>query len=181
MTLEPWGTIFYILFFHVCVLSHVQLFETSCSGGAGSPPALLSVGFSRQENWSNLSFPAPRDPPDLGIKSSPLESPALAGRFFTIAPPGKHFILTWWLFILELWNSSTEPSLKQRRLSPGLSNSRCWNCRISAFMMKWRDLTALVSCFPTVRLEKVSGKCFRLHHGPMIGLQQALSKPDLGH
>ena len=102
-----------------------------------------------------------------------------------------------WLGNKEIPHGSTALSKKKKKdnfprdtelvhgwsyaLSPGLSNSRCWNCRISAFMMKWRDLTALVSCFPTVRLEKVSGKCFRLHHGPMIGLQQALSKPDLGH
>ena len=36
--------------------------------------------FPRQEYWSGLLFPTPRDPPDPGIK---LASPALAGRFFT--------------------------------------------------------------------------------------------------
>ena len=46
----------------------------------------LSLGFSRQEYWSGLPFPSPGDLPDPGIK--PL-SPALAGRFFTIEPPGK--------------------------------------------------------------------------------------------
>ena len=47
---------------------------------------LLPMGFPRQEYWSRLLFPSPEDPLDPGIK---LESPALAGRFFTIEPPGK--------------------------------------------------------------------------------------------
>ena len=46
--------------------------------------ALLSMGFSRQEYWIGLPFPSLRDLPDSGIKP---ESPALAGRFFTTAPP----------------------------------------------------------------------------------------------
>ena len=48
--------------------------------------ALLSMGFSRQEYWSGLPFPSPRDLPDSGIK---LMSPALVGRFFTTEPMGK--------------------------------------------------------------------------------------------
>ena len=32
--------------------------------------APLSMGFSRQEYWSGLSFPSPRDPPNLGINPS---------------------------------------------------------------------------------------------------------------
>ena len=46
----------------------------------------LSMGFSKQEYWSELPFPSPGDLPDPGIK---LTSPALAGRFFTAEPPGK--------------------------------------------------------------------------------------------
>ena len=49
----------------------------------------LSVGFFRREYWSGLPFPAPRDLPDPGIETTSLESPALAGRFFTIVPPGS--------------------------------------------------------------------------------------------
>ena len=45
-----------------------------------SPPAPLSVEFSRQESWSGLPFPFPGDLPDPGIKPG---SPALAGGFFT--------------------------------------------------------------------------------------------------
>ena len=46
--------------------------------------APLSVGFSRQEYWSGLPFPLPGDLPDPRFQ---LESPALAGRFFTTQPP----------------------------------------------------------------------------------------------
>ena len=49
----------------------------------------LSIEFSRQEYWSGLPCLPPWDLPDPGTK---LESPAflaLAGAFFTTAPPGK--------------------------------------------------------------------------------------------
>ena len=43
----------------------------------------LSLGFSRQEYWTRLPFPTPRDLPDPGIELTSLISPALAGGFFT--------------------------------------------------------------------------------------------------
>ena len=46
----------------------------------------LSMGFSRQEYWSGLPFPAPGNLPDPGIKSA---SPAVAGKFFTTETLGK--------------------------------------------------------------------------------------------
>ena len=33
-----------------------------------APQASLSLGFSRQEYWTGLSFPSPGDLPDLGIE-----------------------------------------------------------------------------------------------------------------
>ena len=56
--------------------------------------APLSMGLPRQEYWSGLPFPSPRDLPDPGIKGTPLVSPALAGDFFfffffTTESPGK--------------------------------------------------------------------------------------------
>jgi len=45
--------------------------------------------FSREEYWNGLPFPPPRDLPNPGIKPMSLMSPALAGGFFTTAPPGK--------------------------------------------------------------------------------------------
>ena len=54
--------------------------------------APLSTRFPRQEYWSGLSFPFPGDLPDPGVKIMSLESPALAGRFFTTEPTGKPFL-----------------------------------------------------------------------------------------
>ena len=45
--------------------------------------APLSMGFSRQEYWSQLPFPSPEDLPDPGIGPVSLTFPVLAGRIFT--------------------------------------------------------------------------------------------------
>ena len=49
----------------------------------------LSMEFSRQEYWSSLPFPTPRDLPNPGIEPTSPVSPALVGRFFTTELPGK--------------------------------------------------------------------------------------------
>ena len=48
------------------------------------------MGFSRQEYWSGLPFPPPGDLPNPGVEPM---SPAFAGEFFTIEPPGKPHII----------------------------------------------------------------------------------------
>ena len=58
------------------VSSSVRLWTVACQ-------APLSVGFSRQEHWSGLSFPSPGDLTDPGVKPTSPRSPALAGGFFT--------------------------------------------------------------------------------------------------
>ena len=64
--------------------------------------ALLSIGFSRQEYWSELPFPSLGDLPLLGIKHT---SSALAGRFFTNEPPVSPYISVSALF------NSTPPAI----------------------------------------------------------------------
>ena len=44
--------------------------------------APLSMGFHKQEYWSVLPCPSPRDLPDPGIEPTSLMSPALAGGLF---------------------------------------------------------------------------------------------------
>ena len=68
------------------MLSHVRLFATPWTAAHQVP---LSMGFPRQEYWSGLPFPPPRDLPDSGFKPM---SPALTGTFFTTEPPGKPII-----------------------------------------------------------------------------------------
>ena len=66
-----------------CVLtcfSRVWLFVALWTVAYKAP---LSVGFSRQESWSRLLCPAPRDLPNPGTELTSLMSPGLAGRFFT--------------------------------------------------------------------------------------------------
>ena len=53
-----------------------------------SPPGSSVHGIFQGEYWNGLPFPVPKDLPDPGIKPKSLMSPALASRFFTIAPPG---------------------------------------------------------------------------------------------
>ena len=52
--------------------------------------APLSIEFFRQEYWSRLPLPTPGHLPNSGIEPASLESPALAGGFSTIAPPGPN-------------------------------------------------------------------------------------------
>ena len=59
---------------------------TLCNPMDSSPQGPLSMEFSRQKYWSELPFPTPGDLPNPGIEPMSL---ALAGRFFTTAPPGK--------------------------------------------------------------------------------------------
>ena len=51
--------------------------------------APLSTEFPRKAYWSGLPFPSPEELPDPGTE---LASPALAGEFFTIEPPGKSIV-----------------------------------------------------------------------------------------
>ena len=59
--------------------SHVRFFVTP---GTIAHQALLSMGFSRHEDWSELPFPFPGNLPKPEMEPSFLMSPALAGRFF---------------------------------------------------------------------------------------------------
>ena len=63
-----------------CQFSHVRLFATLWTAAHQAP---LSMGFSGQESWSRLPWPAPGDLPDPGIKLASLKSPASAGSFST--------------------------------------------------------------------------------------------------
>ena len=109
----------------VCVLSHVQLFKTPWTVIRQAP---LSIEFPRQEHWSGLTFPSPRDLHDAGVKPASLVSPAVAGRFFT---PGT----TWEAHVLQpkmphhtaetscasttTWHSQMNECLKRRRQCKG--------------------------------------------------------------
>ena len=67
-------------------LSRVQLFATLWTVAHEAP---LSMGFSRQEYWSELPFPSPGDLPYPGIEP---ESPALQADCLPSELPGKQAI-----------------------------------------------------------------------------------------
>ena len=67
----------------VRLLSHVRLFVTQWTVAYQAPP---SVGFSRQEYWSELPFPSPGDLPNPGIEP---RSPELQADALPSEPPGK--------------------------------------------------------------------------------------------
>ena len=66
-----------------CVLSNASLFATPWNVAHQTP---LSMGFFRQEYWTEVPFPSPGDLPNPGTEPT---SPALTGWFFTAEPPGK--------------------------------------------------------------------------------------------
>ena len=55
------------------LLSHFSRVRL-CDPIDGSPPGFASLGFSRQEHWSGLPFPAPGDLPDPGTELVSLRS-----------------------------------------------------------------------------------------------------------
>ena len=65
------------------LVSRVQLFATPWTVADQVP---LSMGFSRQEYWSGLPFPSPRDLPHPGIEPG---SPTLQADSLPSEPPGK--------------------------------------------------------------------------------------------
>ena len=77
-----------------------QLYLTLCNPMNVARHAPLSMGFLRQEHWSGLPFPPPRDLPDPGTEPV---SPELAGGFFTTEPLGRPVSTCYWSI---LWASS---------------------------------------------------------------------------
>ena len=69
---------------HGCMLSHVQL----CGPMDYSLPnsSLSGIFQARILEWFTIFYS--RDPPDPGIQSMSLVSPALSGGFFATVPPG---------------------------------------------------------------------------------------------
>ena len=68
-----------------CMISHVQLLATPWTIAHQAP---LSVGFPRQEYWSELPFPPPQNLTDPGMEPE-TGTPALVGGFFTTALLGE--------------------------------------------------------------------------------------------
>ena len=70
----------------VKLFGRVQLFAIPWTIVYQAPP---SMEFSRQEYWSGLPFPSPRDLSDPGIEH---KSPALQADTLPSEPPGKPWV-----------------------------------------------------------------------------------------
>ena len=76
---------------HACVFSGLVV-SHSANPWTTAHQAYLSTEFSRQEYWSGLPFPPPRDFPYPGIKFLSPVSPALQGNSLLSEPSGKPIV-----------------------------------------------------------------------------------------
>ena len=79
-----------LLVYMLSCLSHFPLFVTLWTVAHQVP---LSMGFSRQESWSELPCPPPGDLPDSGTEPLFLMPPILVGGLLPLVPPGKSLCL----------------------------------------------------------------------------------------
>ena len=80
------------MYLHACMLrsfSRVWLCATPWTVARQAP---LSMGFSRQENWSRLQCPPPGDLPDPRIKPESPASPALQADSLPLSHRGSPYI-----------------------------------------------------------------------------------------
>ena len=77
---NPWlNTVFTVLYAKL-----LQSCLTLSDPWALTPPASLSMKFSKQKYWSGLPCPSPGDIPHPGIKTTSLIAPAFAGEFLPL-------------------------------------------------------------------------------------------------
>ena len=85
-TVETWIHLSFSTFMHESESEVTQSCPTLCDPRTIVYQAPLSMGFSRQEYWSGLPFPYPRDLPNPGMEPW---SPALQTDALLSEPPGK--------------------------------------------------------------------------------------------
>ena len=84
-------------------------------------PLTLSTGCSRQEYWSGLPCPSPRNLPDPGIEPLSLMSPALTGRFFSTSTTWSlvvtvHRVTKSWSWLKQLTHAYTQTTNYRREI-----------------------------------------------------------------
>ena len=120
-----------------CLCVHAKSFQSYWTLWTVAHQAPLSMGFSRQEYWSGLSFPSPGDLPNPGIKPSSHLLDWQAGSLLP-APPGKPTII-----IIICYYNVTASSCDKLQ---------CWSRLLqpqqSSLLWRTADFT-LVNCLPT--------------------------------
>ena len=74
----------------ICCCSVAKSYLSLCNPVAYSPPGSAVHGIFQAGYRSGFPFPSPRNLPDPGVEPASL---VLAGRFFTLEPPGNHQIV----------------------------------------------------------------------------------------
>ena len=145
----------------VCVascFSHVTLFVTLWTAACQAP---LSIRFSRKEYWSRLPFPPPGDLSDPGIEPGSLMPPALAGRLFTLVPPGKPYIYMENIYVslVRNWRRKWQPSPVFLPGEPqgwgSLVGCHLWGRRV---VHDWNDLAAAAAAAAVRNIRDGNGK-----------------------
>ena len=91
----------------------------------------LSMGFSRQEYWSELPCPSPGDLPNPGIEPASLTSTAMAGGFFTTRA-------TWEALVYHIWvQMHFELSLEANYVWSRAIGSNLIQCFLSLLVYKF--------------------------------------------
>ena len=118
---------------------------------------LKSMGFSRQEYWSGLSFPSPGHLPNPGIKP---RSPALQIDSLPSEPPGKHGI-TQFSSVQSLsrvqlfatpWTVACQASLPITNSQSLLNSMSIELVMISSHLILCCSLLLPPSIFPSIRV-----------------------------
>ena len=126
--------------------------------------APLSMGFSKQGDWSGLPFPPPGDLPDPGIESMSPASLALAGGCFTTSATweaqslgdGIQSLSCVWFFATS-WTAASQASLFFT-LSQSLLKLMSIESMIpSHHLILCHPLLLLPSIFPSIRVIRRDG------------------------
>ena len=144
--------------------------------------ASLPRGFPRQEYWSRLPFPTSGDLPNPKIKPESFASPALAGRFFTPAPPGKphnktgHDIQDCYYQLVP--RSHTKENYCLRKVS--WQNMRQLSCLVLlTYFMKWHLYLRIYSMLMHHSLWMITIKAYDNTQPPQVQVSNNLS-PNSG-
>ena len=115
-----------------------QLCPSLCDPMGYSLPVSLSMEFSRQEYWSGLPFPSPRDLPYPGIKPG---SPALQADFYHLSHQGSPDAIN----TIQLSSDTVNHEMASDCTGEGLSPTRLpstseisWKPRLSVMILTMR-------------------------------------------
>ena len=154
-------------------LSGVWLFATPWTRAHQAPP---SMRFFIQEYWRGLPLPPPEDLSNSGIKPT---SSAMAGEFFTTAPPAAAVKLlqscpTLWDSIDGSPPGSSITGILQARtlewVAISFSNAWKWKVKVKSLSRVWPSVTPCTAAFQAPPSGKSTG----------VGCHCLLQLPHLG-